>query len=623
MSHLPRRLLVGVSSTALVLGAVGLVPLLTPAAAGACPSWTDAAGDSGMITPLGTDPTGVTADDDLDIVSTTVAVDPSGALQVVVGVKALSDTGPALEPGDEFSVRFTAGGTAVTATLARDTGFTGDAKATLAGAASAAGAVAYDLKANTVTGTFTADQVKTALGKAIAGVPLTAFSTLSYGYTLTPLGPALGFPNADESTAPAALAYTDAGGCAAGTPGPTGTATATATATPTATASATPSATASPTASPKPSPTSTVPASHGGLFDQPRKGCVSYKDATGDADPTGTGIDAEPALDITQVNLKSPANALQVYVGLADPSAALFPVWDGPSYTAHFSVGTKAVTLTAPGTGPATATVGSAASKDIKATAKLDTKAKNIVFTVPLAGLSKAVGKVVKKGTVLTTLSAETAADSLLGPQTADTAAGTKPAEKTYTVGDNRCWIIPPGSFVLDADRTGQYGDRTRVFATLKDEDASPVPGVKVTGLLTGGRPVTAKTDSDGIADLILPLTMPAGAKTLTVTFSGDGEVGRTRATKAFNVVPEKTLLKVTALRGGASAKVLDNDRPGHAVVGRYVRFTVGGKSRLVKTNSKGLATISGLRKGTLVKVTFLPVRNLYLGTPTYSTRAR
>ena len=203
---LPRRLLVGACSAAVLAGGLVLVPLIGPASADACPTWTDPADDSGVITPVGTDPTGLSADDDLDVVATTVTVTPDGGMVVTVKVKKLSDTGPATDPGDEFLVKSTVGGTATTVTLARDTFFTGTERATLGATASATGVAKFDVASSTVTGTFTAAQVKTAFGKAVAGLKMTAFETIAYGWTLTPVGPSLGFPETDDSAAPATLA---------------------------------------------------------------------------------------------------------------------------------------------------------------------------------------------------------------------------------------------------------------------------------------------------------------------------------------------------------------------------------------------------------------------------------
>jgi hypothetical protein len=594
--RLPRRLIVGTTSAALLAGAVGFVPLLGSASAAACPSWTDPADDSGVITPLGTDPSGMSADSDLDIVSTTVSFASDGAMTVVVKVKGLKDVGPDASAGDEFVINSSVAGTATKVTLARDTFISGSETAKLAAAASVVGTAKFDVAASTVTGTFTGALVKTAFGKDIAGLKMDGFETLAYGYTLTPAGPALGFPEMDEAVAPAALSYTDAGGCgdAAGTPAPTDT----------------------PTASPPPAPTPTP----GGLFDQPRKGCVQYKDATGDAQPDPAGADQEDALDVTQVNLKSPDGQLQVFVGLVDPSAALFPLFNGPLYNVALTVGGKAVELSAPGDGPATATVGGTANSDIKATAKVDTKAKNIVFTVPLDGLSKAVGSPVAAGTAITGTAITTQADTDLGALDADSAAGTTAAEKSYAYGDNTCFKPPPGVLTLDADASGQYGDRTELFATLKDADDSPVSGVAVTALIAGGKPVTVTTDEDGIADVFLPLTTKAGTKAITATFAGNDVVGPASAVGSFKVVAEKTVLKAVAIKGGVKATVLDDDK--HPVAGRTVLFVIGAKKKAVKTNAKGIAVLTGVAKGTAVKVSFPAVPGFYLGTPTYTVKA-
>jgi hypothetical protein len=592
--RLPRRLIVGATSAALLAGAVGFVPLLGSASASACPAWTDPAGDSGVSTPAGTDPTGQSADDDLDLVASTVSVAADGALQVAVKVVKLDPAGPLNTPGDEFVVSFTAGTVASKVTLRRDA-VEGTSGASVNGGTAVDGKVVFDDKTSTVTGTFTAAEVKSSFGKPLAGIKLSGFDALAYGYTESPAGPGLGFPLTDEAPAPAALSYTDAGGC-----GDTG---------------GTPAATGSPSPTPTPTPTTTP----GGLFDQPRKNCVQFKDATGDAAPDPAGADQEDALDITQVNLKSPAGQLQVFVGLVDPSAGLFPLFSGPVYNVALTVGGKAVTLSAPGDGPATATVGGTANTDIKATAKVDAKAKNVVFTVPLDGLAKAVGAPIAAGTAITGTTATTQADSDLGPLDADSASGTTAAEKTYAYGDNTCFKPPPGVFSIDADRSAQYSDVTELFATLKDGDDSPVQGVLVSARL-GSKVVSARTDDDGIADLRLPVTVKAGATTITTTFAGNDSVGPARATTPFKVLAEKTVLKVAAIKGGVKATVLDDDR--HPVVGRVVVFTFAGKKKLVRTNAKGLAVLTGVARGTAVKVSFPAVPGYYLGTPTYTVKA-
>ena len=167
------------------------------------------------------------------------------------------------------------------------------------------------------------------------------------------------------------------------------------------------------------------------------------------------------------------------------------------------TVNGKVVALTASADGPATAAVGETENKDIKATLKLDATNKFGIFTIPVDGLSKAVGAPVVAGTAITATNVLTqGASALLGDQDADTAAGTTADEKTYTYGDNLCWAPPPGVLELESDASGQYGDTTQLFATLNDADGSPVQGATVTAGLVGGGTTSPVTDYDGIADL-------------------------------------------------------------------------------------------------------------------------
>jgi hypothetical protein len=602
--RLPRRLVVGLTSTALLGGVVGVVPLLGSASAAGCPAWTDPKGDSVWHDPaMGqADPTGLSADSQMDIVSSTLGT-VGDSLVGTITSDGLSDSSSDL--GDEFGFDFTVAGVELNLYADRSTpqgapvmeGTAGILGPNVEGEAT----VVYDVAKKVVTIKAKLTEVAKAAEKAVANQTVSVIS--SYTKDTVPLVP-LGFGQPvieyDRSATPLTTVMgVDCAGVA-GTPTPTGT--------------------GSPTPTPSPTTTTPPPPAAGTLFEQPRKNCVQYKDDTGDADPTGTSIDNEDALDINQVNLKSPTGQLQVFVGIVDPSTSLFPLFNGPLYTAGFTIGGKAVSLTAGETGPATATLGGAANNDIKATAKVDAAKKNVVFTVPLDGLSKAVGTTVAKGTQITAPVAGTAADSDLGALDADSAAGTTDAQKTYTYGDNTCFLPPPGVFTLDTDKSGQYSDVTELYATLNDADGSPVQNSTVTAVLTGGRPVSAKTDADGIAQIKLPLLMAAGVKTLTVTFPGDAEVGPAKATKAFTVLAEKTLLKAVGRRGGAMATVTDNDK--HPVVGRFVTFQIGSSKKVVRTNSRGVAVLTGVRKGTAIKVTFLPVRGYYLGTPSYTVKA-
>ena len=585
--RLPRRLLVGLTSAALLGGVVGVVPLLGTASAAGCASWTDAKGDAMWHDPLAgeADPTGQTADAQMDIVSSTLGV-VGDSIVGTITTDGLSDGFS--DFGDEFGFNFTVNGKEINMFADRDP--SGESAGLIPTAPATA---TYDVAKKTVTIKAKLTDLNTSAGGATAGKPVTAVSSYSSNQLLAEFV----LVQYDDSATPTTFTVGDACG-GGGTPAPTG------------------------TTSPSPTPTTTTPPPAAGtLFDQPRKNCFLYKDASGDADPTAPiGADPEDSLDITTVNLKSPTGQLQFFVGITDPGADVFPLFTGKIYELAFTVGGKAVTLTASADGPAAATVGGTANTVIKATAKIDAAKKNVVFTVPLDGLSSATATTIAKGTAITGTKVDTSADSPIGAQAADSAAGTTDAQKTYAYGDNGCFLPPPGVLTLDTDPSGQYSDVTDLFATLNDADGSPVQGASVTAVLTGGRAVTAKTDDDGIAELKLPILVPAGVKTLTVAYAGSFEVGPVKATKKFTVAAEKTLLKAVASRGGATATVIDNDK--HPVVGRYVTFTIGSAKKLVKTNSRGVAVLTGVRKGTAIKVTFLPVRGYYLGTPTYTVKA-
>jgi len=609
--HLPRRVLVGVTSGALLCGAVSVVPLLGSASAAACPAWTDPKGDSITGFQGQKDPTGTLTDANLDIVASTFGT-VGDSLVATIQTDGL--IGSSSDVGDEFGLRFTVAGVNLFLYADRTRIFDQaippfeDVGVSNGSDFSADGTATYDTAKKTVTITVKVASAATIAGKAVAGQTATALEA----YTMDQVALQPVFDYDASTTTQTAVVGVACGGAA---PAPTGSATPGPSATPT--ASPGPSATATPAPTSSPSPTK---APDGTLL-LPRKNCVQFTDGTGDADPTGTSLLNEGSLDITQGNLKSPAGQLLTYVKVAAASEALAPIWDGRVYESAFTVNAKRVVLQASADGPASATVGGAANTDIKATAKIDTAGNTVVFTIPLDGLNKAAATTVKAGTAITDPAAATYAQSALGDQAADS-AGTTPAQKTYTYGDNSCFLPPPGKFTLATDKSGQYGDVTTFFATLNDVDDTPVSGARLTAAITGGRAIAAVTDNDGTATFRLPLAVPAGTKTITVTFAGNGEISRTVATKAFVVVVEKTAIRLKSITRGLQATLVDDDRPAHAVVGRYVVFTVGSKKYTVRTNSLGIAKLTGVKKGTAVKVSFVGVKNLYAPAKTVTGRA-
>ncbi|MCW2586473.1 MAG: hypothetical protein JWN55_1989 [Frankiales bacterium] len=600
VSALSRRALATVLAAGLAAG--GLVVAGAAAAAGTCPTYKDAAGDSAYVAPLGTpDPLPLfNADEDLDILDVSHSVD-AGVFTSTVHVAALGSSGPFFSASDRFATSFTVAGKAVKVTVDRDyTDPTSDpvevAVLSVGGTASTAKvSLKLDEKASTVTTGIAVEDLEKAVGAPLAGLPFSAMSAVASLTTPDAFPTGVSRP-VDTATAPATAGYLFGTSCSGDAPTPV------------------------PTDTPTPTPTPTGPP---GLFEQPRKDCVQYKDPAGDADPTPTGLDNEPALDVTSVNLKSPAEGLQVYVKVADLGAGLFPLFDTARYDVTLTVGGKKLAVTVDEAGKATATVGGTASADLKPTAKLDTKSSVVVVTLPTEGLTKVLGAPLARGAAVTDTAVATAAgESFTGEYfAADAAAGAKPAEKTYAYGDNTCFLPPAGKLFLDGATSGVYSDTAKVTVSLLDVGDAAVADVPVRLTLTGAPALTATTNDKGDAVFSLPVTVAAGARTLTAAFEGTTDVGAATVSQAFPVKLETAVLKAAGSRGAVTATLTDNDRT--VLKNQVVAFTVAGKVTKVKTNAKGQAVLKGLKTGTAVKVGFAAVKGYYAAAPTVTAKAQ
>lgn len=596
-----RRLLALTTASGLAL--TGLVVAGTATAdapAGPCPTYTDAAGDAApgdpSLYPL-------FGEDDVDLLAVSLSVD-AGVFTSALKVAALTDYGPEYAVGESVQSLLTVAGKAVVLKAVRDgstTPATVTATMTVAGAASDAKVSAvYDLKASTITlGVAVADLEKAA-GASLSGQPVTAMSATSSTWYPTP--GASGFAY-DTATAPKTATYSFGGSCSG----------------------AAPVSTSSPT--PTPTPSATTPPPSDGLFAQPRKGCVQFKDAAGDATSnpvTGALGDPDDDLDLIAVNYKTTGSALQVFVketalGTAPSSLGGF-VYDTHSFATGFTVGGKAITLTAGASGPATATVAGAASTALHATATFDTKASNVVFSVPLADLATVTGAAVN-GAAVTALTASSDAESSDGLPggTADEAAPTTVAEKTYAVGDNTCFLPPAGKLYLDG-LTGVYTDGAAVVASLQDADGADVAGAALTLAVPGQPTRSAVTNATGDAVFRFRVTSKAGASTAALTFTGTDTVGAAKLSAPFVVKAESTVLKAVASKGYVTATLTDNDRT--PVAKRVIVFTVGSRTAKTVTNAKGQAVLKGLAKGTVVKVAFAAVPGYYTAAKSVTAKA-
>jgi hypothetical protein len=567
----------------------------------------------------------LSADDDLDLLDVSHSVD-AGVFTSKVHVTALGTSGPFVNFSDRFAVAFTVAGKAVAITVDRDytESFVDGADAVIEGVLSVAGTattakvvVTLDFKANTVTSAVTVADLEKAVGGALAGKPFTAMSATSTVVLATVVGPSQGLFKADTATAAATASYVFGGSCSGGgTPVPA----------PTETPTGDPSPDPSPTDEPTDPPTTP---SGPVLFDQPRAGCLQFPDAGGDAatNPVSAAAgDTDDDLDLTGVVYKTTADALQVFVKekklAAAPSSASGAVYDTHSFTTGFTVGGKAIAVTAGKSGAATATVGGAASTALHPTAAFDTKSSNIVFSVPLADLAALTAHPVS-GAAVTALTATSAAKGSTVPapsSTADSAAPATAVQKTYVVGDNTCFQPPIGKITIDG-ASGVYSDVSTITANLVDSADAAVEGARVSLALTGMPARTATTDADGDAVFTFPITVPAGAKTAVISFVGSDTVGPTKASAPYTVKLESTVLKAVGSKGAVTATLSENDpRP---LANRTVVFTAGKKVYKVKTNAQGRASVSKLAKGTVVKVSFPSVAGYYAAAAPVSAKVQ
>ena len=609
-SRLPvsRRLVAAVAVSGLAVG--GLVVATTASAAGSCPTYIDVAGDAyltGQPDPV------FGADDDVDVLDVSHTVD-AGVFSSVVHVKALADL-PRFS-ADRFSTTFTVAGKVVvvqadrdgsdpTANATTDTGLL-----TVAGTASATPVkVVTDIKASTVTMQVAVPAFDTALGGSLSGKPFTGM-TASAGQVV-PRGASGRYVESDGASAPATASYLFGGSCS----GDSGTAPTT-----------TDSASSSPTPTPTPTPTATV--TPDGLLVQPRKNCVQFTDPAGDASTNAVSDvagDTDDDLDLINVVYRTTSTDLQAFVKETalgtGPSSAGGSVYGDHSFSTGYTIGGKVVMLTASKTGPATATVGGVASTALKATASFDLKHSNIVFSMPLAELAALTGTPIfgAAATALTATSRADSADGLPGGGVSDSAAPTTAAQKTYTVGDNTCFLPPAGKLFLDG-LTGTYSDGAKVVGSLQDVDGADVAGATLSLAIPGLPTKQAVTDASGDAVFTFPVTVRAGTVKAVLSFAGNSAVGATVLSDSFVVALEKTVLKATGSKGAVTVALTDNDR---TALGKHtVAFTVGNKVTKLTTNGKGQAVLKGLAKGTSVKVAFAAVPGFYSAAQAVSAKA-
>ena len=363
----------------------------------------------------------------------------------------------------------------------------------------------------------------------------------------------------------------------------------------------------------------------GPLTANPLAGCRQLSDPTGDANPTlltlpvagavQTGQD--PALDLTAISTRTSPTTFDFFLTVDHLNHfAQTIVWTRMDFIASFTAGGKAVVVDGAQDYTTTATVaGADATSTLKPAAVFDFAHNQIVLSVNRAGLAAAVGAL-PDGTTLSALGARTSVTSLLNliSAPADSMGPT-----SYVVGDNTCFVPPPGRLTLSMPTSGQYTDDLDVTATLVDAAGHPDGGVLVTGVFGSGTPVSAVTDDVGVAHFTFPIRS-FDQSSVSVSWAGDNEVGPAQATRAFTVLTERTRLTATAGRGTVKATLLDDD--GEGVGGQRILFTIGSKDFYLTTGSSG-ETVFKCNPGTLVKVSYAGKAPFFTSAPSASARAR
>jgi hypothetical protein len=609
---LPRRAVVGCVLAASLVG-TGLIAAFAEDAASGCATWTDPKGDS--TTGQGGVPG--SEDSNMDI----VAAGLSAAGDNLVGTittDGLIETSS--DAGDEFAFAFKVAGVNVTVYADRwvqgtgvgpavpvDAGTAGILNDDDANAPSGEATVAYDVKSKTVTITGKLTELAKAVAKPVAGQAITDIVASSSDTVSTPIGAAPALPY-DDAASKTGLTV---GGACGDTP-----------AAPAAAPSAEPSPSASPSNPPAASP---APGGAPAAAGMPAADCFLTKDPKGDASVGvvngAPGLPNDPDLDITSLTLGTDAKNLNAYIkvdkldaGPASTDGHRFTVYfthnkhvfalagsayanaqngqirDGLASTGQFSHVTQLSVDGKALTDPAGRTAPGFVDSGLKFT--FDLKNSYVIASLPLADIDKNA-KAPAAGATFTGVYAISAADTDAISNQADVApdgsAASAPGKLTYRVGDNTCFApaVPP--LVSVGAAKAQYGDVAPVAAKLVDAAGAPVAGKTVTFTL-GTAKATGVTGADGIAKGPLTVKDKAGTRALAISAEG----ATTSAT--FTVLIEKTALKAVSSKGMITATLTDDDKK--PVPGQTISFTSGSKKVTAKTDSKGVAKVSGLPAG-------------------------
>ena len=160
---------------------------------------------------------------------------------------------------------------------------------------------------------------------------------------------------------------------------------------------------------------------------------------------------------------------------------------------------------------------------------------------------------------------------------------------------ENNASSIDVSKTVTAKDVTKYYKGSTKYTATFLDENGTALSNTKVTFTLNGKNYVKT-TDSKGLASL--DINLKPGTYKVTATNPVTG-YNLTNTVKVLSTITASNIKKVYTDSKKFSATFLKSN--GKALAKKTIKFKINGRTYKVKTNSKGVATLSlkTLKKGT------------------------
>jgi PKD repeat protein len=181
---------------------------------------------------------------------------------------------------------------------------------------------------------------------------------------------------------------------------------------------------------------------------------------------------------------------------------------------------------------------------------------------------------------------------------------GTYTAKLTVCDKDGACNDDTRDITITKRDTTTSYlGDTAGTFdtpatlgASLVDEYGQNVNARSVTFNVGSDGPLTALTNSSGIATKSYTPTLAAGSYTGTSAFAGDSLYNSSTSSNSFAVAKKATTIVYTGATTGAPNKVIVlsatlKDATGKPLAGRTISFQLGSQSATATTDANGVAS--------------------------------